>query len=157
MTIVRKSLIGCAALSLGVGILWSAVQSGGVEVHRTTNLPVAVQPVNDDISPSANILNPASCRDVNNVAIAEGKITGLVTQGYERVGDVIELYVYTRPSRGFALGIQIAKLSEETPVRLDGVQNWTVEVPLDVALGRPARCAVTVQSTHQFEGSSNAY
>lgn len=90
---------------------------------------------------------------------ATGGYSGFVGTGYLRVGDVVELYVYTAPGPGYSSGIQLGELSQERAPYVEGGSGgtWTVTVPLDTSLGSPARCAVTVQATHQVEDSPSAY
>jgi hypothetical protein len=85
--------------------------------------------------------------------------TSNVSEGYLRLGDVVELYVYTAPSSSYPNGIQLGYLSEEKAPYIEGGSGgaWTVSVPLDTSLGTPATCAVTVQATHQIENSPSAY
>jgi hypothetical protein len=74
-----------------------------------------------------------------------------------RVGDVVELYVYSGPGATSPNGTQLADLGSERPVPVDGTGAWRVTVPLDPELGQAAaQCLVAVQSTHAFMGAGNA-
>lgn len=157
MKSVGKFVLGVVVLTVGATALWAYGTSSGLVVHHTNKLPTAVQPVNDGSSPAANILVPTSCRLSGDTVTAEGKYDGLVTQDFYRVGDIVVLYVYTSPIWGYPQGTQLAILSQENVERVGWAQSWIVRAPLDLSLGHPARCAVTVQATHQFEGASNAY
>ncbi|HZU79605.1 MAG TPA: hypothetical protein VE991_06785 [Acidimicrobiales bacterium] len=133
-----------------------------------TSLPIGVQAVDDGVSPPASILAPVSCRLSGSLVTAQGSYTGAVSEGYLRVGDVVELYVYSSPVAGLPQGVQLGALSSERPAQVGlgptgasttgpGAVSWTTTVPIETAAGTPARCAVTVQATHQFEGAPNAY
>jgi hypothetical protein len=122
-------------------------------------VPIGVQRVNDRVSSPATILHPTSCVVEGSSVIATGTFNGFVPQIYLRVGDVVELYVYAAPVSGYPKGVQLALLSSEKPAAIRGGSGtaWTIRTPLDLSLGSPHRCAVTVQATHQFEGAGNAY
>ena len=121
-------------------------------------LPIAVQPTNDGVSDPATVLIPSSCVLRGSTVTATGS-TSFVAQGYLRLGDVVELYVYAAPSSGYPNGYQLGYLSQEKApyVKVGSGGTWTVTVPLDTSLGTPARCAVTVQATHQMEDAPSAY
>ena len=123
-----------------------------------TSLPIRVEATNDGVSPSATVLAPSSCHLSDSTATATGGYGGFVAEDYHRVGDVVELYVYTAPTPGYPDGIQVGELSSEKPalVASGSASTWTSTVPVG-SLGSPTRCAVTVQATHQFEGAPNAY
>jgi hypothetical protein len=95
----------------------------------------------------------------NSVATAAGGYNGFVGEDVHRVGDVVELYVYTAPMMGYPQGLQIGLLSEEKPAPAESGMGgtWTSTVPLALSYGAPSVCRVTLQSTHQFEGAPNAY
>jgi hypothetical protein len=118
-----------------------------------------VQPVVDHVSLDASVLQPTSCVLNGSEVTATGTYNGFVAQSYLRVGDVVELYVYTGPMSGYPQGIQLGVLSAEKPAAVVAGNGgaWTTTVPLNLTLGTPAVCAVTVQATHQFEGAPNAY
>jgi hypothetical protein len=121
-------------------------------------LPIAVQSTNDGVSDTATVLMPLSCVLSRSSVTATGSAS-FVAQGYLRLGDVVELYVYTAPSSGYPDGYQLGYLSQEKAPYLEGGSGgtWTVTVPLDTTLGTAARCAVTVQATHQIEDAPSAY
>lgn len=118
-------------------------------------LPIAVQPTNDGVSGAATVLMPSACILSGSAVTATGN-TSFVPAGYRRVGDVVELYVYTAPISGYPEGVQLGYLSQENAPYIDS-GSWSVTVPLDTSLGSPARCAVTVQATHQVEDAPSAY
>jgi hypothetical protein len=74
--------------------------------------------------------------------------TGEVPDAYQRVGAVVELYVYALPSEPADQGLQLARLRDEVPFTMQGSGSWTVSVPLEARLGAPATCEVAVQPTH---------
>jgi hypothetical protein len=135
------------------------VNPAKVETSAALQLPIHWQPVSDRVSPDADILRPSSCSLSGELVTASGSFIGFVPQIYLRIGDVVELYVYTAARAGYPSGIQLGLLSREEPPNIPGGQGgpWLVKVPIDPALGHPERCAVTIQATHQFEGSGNAY
>jgi hypothetical protein len=118
-----------------------------------------VQPVTDHVSGPATILVPSSCVITGSTATVTGSYNGFVAQSYLRVGDVVELYVYTAVNPGYPHGIQLASLSSEHPASVDAGTggSWTTTAPINLSLGVPVRCGVTVQATHQFEGAPNNY
>ena len=124
-----------------------------------TPLPIQAQTTNDGISPSATILAPSSCVVRGSTVTATGGYSGEVGEFYLRVGGVVELYVYTAPASGYPAGFQVGLLSMETPAQVGSTRggNWRTTVPIDVTIGTPVRCEVTVQATHQVELSGNAY
>lgn len=127
----------------------------------STQLDISVQPV-DPSNPSApnssQILLPSSCSVSNGVATATGTFNGaFVPESYIRIGAVVELYVYSSPTRSASQGTQLADLPNEHPFTMGGSGPWTVTAPLDTQLGMiPAGCQVDVQPTHNFEGAGNA-
>jgi len=127
----------------------------------STQLDISVQPV-DPSNPSApnssQILLPSSCSVSNGVATATGTFNGaFVPESYIRIGAVVELYVYSSPTRSASQGTQLADLPNEHPFTMGGSGPWTVTAPLDTQLGMtPASCQVDVQPTHNFEGAGNA-
>jgi hypothetical protein len=77
---------------------------------------------------------------------------------YQRYGDVIDLYVFTRPVAGYPDGIQLADepFTRHSPFVYSGSRRWTVTVPLDeqsFSFGQPARCMVAAQPTMDFQGA----
>jgi hypothetical protein len=74
-----------------------------------------------------------------------------------RVGDVVELYVYSGPGATTPDGTQLADLGSERTVPVNGTGSWQVSVPMDPELALPAaQCRVAVQSTHAFMGAGDA-
>lgn len=159
----RRSLVGLTAVLFVAGATTGVaedVHSTKVQASAGLQLPIRWQPVNDGVSLDADILRPTRCSLTGDLVTAAGTFVGFVSQFYLRVGDVVELYVYSAPIAGYPSGIQLAVLSEEVPPHIPGGQggSWLVKVPIDLTLGyHPERCGVTVQATHQFEGSGNAY
>jgi hypothetical protein len=77
-------------------------------------------------------------------------------EGYLRVGDVVELYVYSAPSVGDA--IQLGNFAAKHPVPVTETGPWVVSDPVDTSFGqRPADCRVAVQSMHALMGAPNDY
>lgn len=75
--------------------------------------------------------------------------------GYTRATeDVIDLYVFSRPTTGYPEGIQLASepFTRHSPF-IGEKGPWTVTVPLDSTLGQPARCMVAAQPTMGFQGA----
>jgi hypothetical protein len=103
------------------------------------------------------VLLPSSCSVTGGVATATGTFNAAeFAEGYRRVGDVVELYVYTAAGQGDA--IQIGLLSQEHPVAVTQTGLWEVTVPIDTEFGhQPAQCLVAVQSTHAGMGAPNDY
>jgi hypothetical protein len=74
-----------------------------------------------------------------------------------RVGDVVELYVYSGPGPTSPTGTQLADLGSEKTVPVSGTGSWQVSVPMDPELRQtPIECRVAVQSTHAFMGAGDA-
>lgn len=121
-------------------------------------LPIAVQPTSDGASDTSTVLMPTSCVLRGSTVTATGT-TSFVAEGYLRLGDVVELYVYSAPASGYPDGYQLGYLGQEKAPYLAGGsgQSWTATVPVDTSLGAPVRCAVSVQATHQFEDAPSAY
>ena len=109
--------------------------------------------------PASSIMVPASCTVTATGATATGTYRGgFVPAVYQRYGDVIDLYVFTRPMAGLPDGIQLADepFTRQAPFIYGGSRRWTVTVPLDRQLssfGQPARCMVAAQPTMDFQGA----
>ena len=74
-----------------------------------------------------------------------------------RVGDVVELYVYSGPGATTPTGTQLADLASEKTVPVNGTGSWQVSVPIAPDMGlAPAQCRIAVQSTHAFMGAGDA-
>ena len=155
---VPATSVALATLALAGAVNVDAIASDR-QPRSTVFLPIKWQSVSDRISSGADILSPIRCALSANIATASGTYRGFVPEDYLRVGDVVELYVYSRPVPGFRSGIQLGVLSKESSPHVTGGHggSWSAQVPVDRALGRPARCAVTVQATHQREEAGNAY
>jgi hypothetical protein len=161
---VALVLAGCSIGTPSSTTRLSGTGSASTATRTSTTVPghslrIIVQPVNDHVSPDASVLQPTTCVLRGSEATAAGIYSGFVAQGYLRVGDVVELYVYTEPMPGYPEGLQLGVLSSERPAAVVAGTgaSWTTTVPVNLTLGTPAVCAVTVQATHQFEGASNAY
>jgi len=104
------------------------------------------------------VLVPTSCTISGVVATATGTFDrDFYAESNVRVGDVVELYVYSGPGATASNGTQLADLGSEKTVPVNGTGSWTVTVPLDPELVQaPAECRVAVQSTHAFMGAGNA-
>jgi hypothetical protein len=104
------------------------------------------------------VLVPTSCTVVAGVATATGTFNpDFFSESNVRVGDVVELYVYSGPGATTPNGTQLADLGSEQPVPVGRTGPWQVTVPLDSELRlSAAQCLVAVQSTHAFMGAGNA-
>jgi len=108
--------------------------------------------------PSSSILVPVSCTVTAAKATARGSYQGgFAPAVYGRFGDVIDLYVYSRPVAGNPAGIQLADepFTRNAPF-IGGNGPWTVTVPLNKSLlsfGVPSRCMVAAQPTMDFQGA----
>jgi hypothetical protein len=61
--------------------------------------------------------------------------------------------VFTAPRPGFRTGFQIATPFTTKAPTVYGRSRWKVTVPLEKGGGRPARCTVAAQPTHDFQGA----
>jgi hypothetical protein len=105
--------------------------------------------------PSSSVLVPSSCNVTARSVTATGTYRdGFAAEVYARYGDVIDLYVFSRPAIGYPEGIQLANepFTRHSPF-IGGKGPWTVTVPLDSTLGQPARCMVAAQPTMDFQGA----
>lgn len=104
------------------------------------------------------VLVPTSCAIAGGVATATGTFNrDFYAESNVRVGDVVELYVYSGPGSTTPTGTQLADLEAEKTVPVNGSGSWQVSVPIDPELARaPAECRVAVQSTHAFMGAGDA-
>jgi hypothetical protein len=127
---------------------------------RSHTVPVSVQSyaamrAAGNEGPSSSILVPSACKVTATSATATGTYRdGFAAEVYARYGDVIDLYVFSRPATGYPEGIQLASepFTRHSPF-IGGKGPWTVTVPLDSTLGRPARCMVAAQPTMDFQGA----
>jgi hypothetical protein len=107
--------------------------------------------------PASSIMVPSSCTVTAASATATGTyLGGFVPAVYQRYGDVIDLYVFTRPIAGYPGGIQLADepFTRHAPFVYSASRRWTVTVPLDRQLfsfGQPARCMVAAQPTMDIQ------
>jgi hypothetical protein len=128
-------------------------------------LPISVQTdsrmkAEGNNGPSSSELIPRSCEYSGRSVTAVGRLAGgFAPQTYDRYGDVVELYVFTRPERGYAQGIQVAVLHREVPGSMAAGKpgRWRVTAPVKRSLGKPARCLVAAQPTHDWQGAPSAY
>jgi hypothetical protein len=96
--------------------------------------------------PPSNVLLPIACQVVGTEVTATGTTQG-AGEVYSRYGDIVVLYLFTAPSSGYAQGAQLAVSSSDgAPPVADG--RWSVSVSFDPSVGRPARCVVAAQPTH---------
>ena len=114
-------------------------------------------------STPTGILVPATCHVSNGTVTATGTFNGsFVPESFIRIGDMVELYVYTNGRGAYPGGTQLATLNAERPYPMSRPSPWNVSVPLDQTLtntptaGPPVRCVVTVQPTHAFMGAGEA-
>lgn len=159
------SVATSAPMSSGQPLTPSAAgpQATGGPQAPAASLPVSVQ--SDaamrragNAGPSSSILTPTSCTLRGESLTAEGSYAGgLAPQVYPRYGDVIDLYAFTAPQAGYPDGIQLATPSTPQSPRIGGTGSWSVTVPVDRSLGRPARCVLAAQPTHDFQGAPSAY
>jgi hypothetical protein len=131
-----------------------------VTAARSHSVPVSVQSdaamrAAGNQGPSSSILAPSSCKVTATSVTAAGTYRdGFAAGVYARYADVIDLYVFSRPTTGYPEGIQLASepFTRHSPF-IGGKGPWTVTVPLDSALGQPARCMVAAQPTMDFQGA----
>jgi Bacterial regulatory proteins, luxR family len=131
-----------------------------VTAVRSHSVPVSVQSdaamrAAGNQGPSSSILVPSSCKVTAASVTATGTYRdGFAAEIYARYGDVIDLYVFSRPTADYPEGIQLAiePLTRHSPF-IGGNGPWTVTVPLDSTLGQPARCMVAAQPTMDFQGA----
>jgi hypothetical protein len=131
-----------------------------VTAARSHSVPVSVQSdaamrAAGNQGPSSSILVPSSCKVTATSVTAAGTYRdGFAAGVYARYGDVIDLYVFSRPTTGYPEGIQLASepFTRHSPF-IGGKGPWTVTVPLDSTLGQPARCMVAAQPTMDFQGA----
>lgn len=108
--------------------------------------------------PSSSILVPSSCTVSSTRATATGTYHGrLAPEVYRRYGDVVDLYVFSAAAPGYPQGIQLAAPFSAGAPPIGGIGSWTVTVPIEPSLGRPVRCLIAAQPTHDFEGAPSAY
>jgi hypothetical protein len=143
-----------------------AVSGRGISARTTAatvadrSVPVSVQSdagmhTAGNPGPTSSIMVPSSCTVTATSATASGTYQGdFVPAVYQRYGDVIDLYVFTKPVSGYPDGIQLADepFTRHAPF-LGGRGRWTVTVPLDKQLGQPSRCMVAAQPTMDFQGA----
>ncbi len=148
---------GSATITTRAGSVTAAPAVTAVRGH---SVPVSVQPdaamrAAGNQGPSSSILVPSSCKVTAASVTATGTYRdGFAAQVYARYGDVIDLYVFSRPTAGYPGGIQLASepFTRHSPF-IGGKGPWTVTVPLDSTLGQPARCMVAAQPTMDFQGA----
>jgi hypothetical protein len=104
------------------------------------------------------VLVPTSCTITGGVATATGTFDrDFYAESNVRVGDVVELYVYSSPGATTPTGTQLADLGSEKTMPVNGTGSWQVTVPIDPELGLAvAECRVAVQSTHAFMAAGDA-
>jgi hypothetical protein len=110
--------------------------------------------------PSSSELIPRSCKYTGRSVTARGRLAGgFAPEIYDRYGDVVELYVFTRPERGYPEGIQVAVLHREVPGSMAAGKpgRWHVTAPVKRSLGKPTRCLVAAQPTHDVQDAPSAY
>ena len=138
----------------------SVTAATAVTAARSHSVPVSVKPdaamrAAGNHGPSSSILVPSSCKVTAASATAAGTYRdGFAAEVYPRYADVIDLYVFSRPTTGYPDGIQLASepFTRHSPF-IAGKGPWTVTVPLDSTLGQPARCMVAAQPTMDFQGA----
>ena len=128
--------------------------AGSVTVPVSVQSDAAMRAAGNQ-GPSSSILVPSSCKVTATSVTAAGTYRdGFAAEVYARYGDVIDLYVFSRPTTGYPEGIQLANepFTRHSPF-IGGKGPWTVTVPLDSTLGQPARCMVAAQPTMDFLGA----
>jgi FtsP/CotA-like multicopper oxidase with cupredoxin domain len=166
---MRRFVVGALLLASGCGGGSSGLHAAGsppaahMDSLTAGSLPVSVQTdaqmkaAGNSGPSSSEALRPQSCKVSGSRVTASGGIVGgFLPQVYARSGDVVELYVFTRPQPGYSAGIQLGLLHEESAGSLTG-KRWRATVPLDSSLGRPARCVVAAQPTHDEQLAPSAY
>jgi len=100
-----------------------------------------------------------SCVLDKGVVTATGSFRGDLPAIYNRVGSVLELYVYATPPAPGSPATQLADLTREQPLKMYANTNksWAISGPIDTRLGQAARCEISVEETHNFEGAPNVY
>ena len=130
------------------------------------SLPISVQThrlkkAEGNHGPSSSELIPRSCRYSGRSVTAVGRFAGgFAPEIYRRYGDVVELYVFTRPERGYPEGIQVAVLHREVPGSTwvgKHAGRWRATAPVARSLGKPTRCLVAAQPTHDVQDAPSAY
>jgi hypothetical protein len=132
----------------------TAVRVNGHSVPVSVQSDAAMRAAGNQ-GPSSSILVPSSCKVTATRVTAAGTYRdGFAAGVYARYGDVIDLYVFSRPTTGYPEGIQLADepFTRHSPF-IGGKGPWTVTVPLDSTLGQPARCIVAAQPTMDFQGA----
>jgi hypothetical protein len=125
-----------------------------VSAYLAAATPAAVQRLAVSKVSNADI-RVESCILEKGIVTATGSL-GEVPAFYNRVGAVLELYVYASSA---APGTQLADLSREQPLKMYANANrpWSLSAPIDTRLGRAATCEISVEETHNFDGASNVY
>jgi hypothetical protein len=136
----------------------SAITELGRSVPLSVQSDAAMRAAGNE-GPASSVMIPSSCTVTATSATATGTYQGgFVPAVYQRYGDVIDLYVFTRPMAGEPDGIQLADepFTRQAPFVYGGGRRWTVTVPLDkqlLSFGRPARCMAAAQPTMDFQGA----
>ena len=102
--------------------------------------------------PSSSILVPTSCESSGTTITANGTYQGgFAGNGYNRYGDIVELYVFGAPSSGYPQGPQLAASSAKDSPPIGGYGSWRVSASIDPGSIPPARCVVAAQPTHDVQ------
>jgi len=133
-------------------------QARGYSVPVSVQSDAAMRAAGDE-GPTSAVLVPSSCVVTGTTVTVTGTYRFQpVPAVYQRYGDVIDLYVFTRPAGGYQQGIQLAEpFTRNAPFIGGRGARWAVTVPVFTSLGRPARCMVAAQPTMDFEGAPSAY
>jgi hypothetical protein len=99
--------------------------------------------------PSSSILVPTSWALEGTMVTAEGSYEGgFAPEVYSRHGDIVELYVFTRPMSGYPQGIVVGLSSAGSSPLIGGNGMWKVMATIDPSLRQAERCVVAAQPTH---------
>jgi hypothetical protein len=103
--------------------------------------------------PSSSILLPTSCELAGTAVRADGEYANgeFVPNVYNRYGDIIVLYVFAAPSPGYPQGIQLGVSGVSDSPAVGVAAPWQVTVSVDLSVGKPARCVVAAQPTHDVQ------
>jgi hypothetical protein len=133
----------------------TAVPSSVLQARR---LPISVQTNNQMLAarnygPSSSVLLPHACQLRGGTVTATGSYHGgFAPDIYDRVGDIVVLYVFTSPTSGFPEGITLAASSARTSPPMTG-GTWRVSTSVPLVFGSPERCVVAARPTHDWIGA----
>jgi len=162
LAVATVALSSCASDNKGANPLGSSGRRttttySGPDKGVMKSLPISVEPSSSGV-PDSSILLPKVCLLFRDEVTASGAFGGgSAPEAYARVGAVVELYVFSTATADNPQGTQLASLNggEEPYPMYRATPGWKVSTSVDYSLGTPARCEVSVQPTHDFEGAGN--